>query len=138
MSKELFGFRINKNIYVDIENNTLINAGKIFSVRNGATLILKDTMFRLFVYLLNNSNAEVILNSAILRDVWDLYGLSSSNQRLWQVMNALKYKLSSVGLPDDFIVKINSKGYSVRRELITPLYTERKEDEIVNNACIML
>lgn len=67
-------------------------------------------------------------------NVWDNYGLSSSNQRLWQVMNALKIKLNSVGVTEDFIMRVESKGYYVRENLVNILYTNKKSSFAGNHS----
>lgn len=125
MDKDLFGYRINQDVYVDIENKTLVNVSKVTSAHVRHSITLRDTMFRLFVFLLGNADGGIIENEEILTYVWDMYGLSSSNQRLWQVMHALKDKLRRAGLPEDFIMRIESKGYYVREDMITALYTKK-------------
>lgn len=88
--------------------------------------MLRETMFRLFLYLLENADDGIMDNTEILVNVWDKYGLSSSNQRLWQVMSGLKNKLCAVGVPEGFIMRVESRGYYVRKDLITVLYCERR------------
>ena len=44
--------------------------------------ILRDTMMRLFLYLLQNACDRIVTNEEILYHVWDLHGLKSSSQRL--------------------------------------------------------
>lgn len=138
MDKDLFGYRINQDVYVDIENKTLVNVSKVTSAHLCHNVTLRDTMFRLFVFLLENAEGGIIGNSEILTNVWDMYGLSSSNQRLWQVMHALKDKLRSAGLPEDFIMRIESKGYYVREDMITVLYTKKcntSNRDVNNGVC---
>ncbi|MEE7533824.1 winged helix-turn-helix domain-containing protein [Klebsiella huaxiensis] len=135
MDKDIFGYRLNQDVYVDIENKTLVNISKIPSVHHRYSVTLRSTMFRLLIFLLEHADDGIIKNSDILNNVWDDYGLSSSNQRLWQVMYALKDKLRRIGLPEDFIMRIESKGYYIRKDMITTLYTQRTnmDNKDVNN-----
>ncbi|WP_447877572.1 winged helix-turn-helix domain-containing protein [Serratia fonticola] len=126
MEKTIFGYYIGNDVHFDITNKTLINVNKDLSSRQKTQVMLRDTMLRLLVFLLDNANGTVINNTDILINVWEAYGLSSSNQRLWQVMQGLRKKLSLVGISDDFIMRVESKGYYVRENMITVLYSEKK------------
>ncbi|CAI1873426.1 Uncharacterised protein [Serratia fonticola] len=126
MEKTIFGYYIGSDVHFDVTNKTLINVSAVLRIRQKKSVLLRDTMFRLFLFLLENANGTIVDNSDILINVWDKHGLSSSNQRLWQVMQALKAKLSYVGVPDDFIMRVESKGYYVRENMITVLYSEKK------------
>lgn len=126
MEKTIFGYYIGSDVHFDIKNKTLINVNKNLSSRQKTQVILRDTMLRLLAFLLDNANGTVIDNTDILINVWEVHGLSSSNQRLWQVMQGLKIKLSLVGIADDFIMRVDSKGYYVRENMITVLYSEKK------------
>lgn len=126
MEKNIFGYYIGADVHFDLANRTLINVNKNLSSRQKTQVILRDTMLHLFTFLLDNANGAVIDNNDILINVWEMRGLSSSNQRLWQVMQGLRKKLSLVGIPDDFIMRVESKGYYVRENAITVLYSEKK------------
>ena len=125
MEKFIFGYYIDNDVHFDLKRQILVNVDPIQRARRRTQVILRDTMFRLFVYLLEHANGSIINNTALLMEVWDKYGLSSSNQRLWQVVQALKEKLALVGIPSDFIMRIESKGYYVREHMITVLYSDR-------------
>ncbi len=82
-------------------------------------------MMRLFIYLLENADSKVIGNEEILTNVWDKYGLSSSSQRLWQVMHCLRNKLSTLGIAEDFITRTEEdhvRGFCINKERVTPIY----------------
>ncbi|WP_404413226.1 transcriptional regulator [Serratia aquatilis] len=74
---------------------------------------LNEIQSRLLTFLLLNRKENVINKDDILKSVWDEFSLSSSNQRLWQTINELRKKLSSIGLPADFIENVHGVGYSV-------------------------
>lgn len=126
MDKVQCGYYINSDVYFDLDKKTLFNISKSFPSHQRAPIVLRETMFRLFAYLLENADGTIIENNVILLDIWDKHGLSSSNQRLWQVMYSLKIKLTSLGVPDDFIMRVESKGYYVKENLISVLYREQK------------
>ncbi|HEY1843229.1 MAG TPA: hypothetical protein VGH05_00020 [Buttiauxella sp.] len=93
--------------------------------------VLRDTMMRLFLYLLEYANGKIVTNEQILFNVWDSHGLKSSNQRMWQVMQALNFRLAKLGVPHDFIMRIETmdkKGYTLKQDIIRPFYFY-KDDE---------
>lgn len=122
MKKLIFGYRLGSGVYLDIENKWLINAvgerhtGKIRKIK------LRETMLRLLKFIIENSEKEIIYNEEIIIDVFESKNLLASNQRLWQVMKELKFRLAYLGIPDDFILKSASKGYYVKDNMITTLY----------------
>ncbi|HBE9181138.1 TPA: hypothetical protein KNH08_004064 [Serratia fonticola] len=124
MEKYTFGYYIGSDVHFDIQKKLLVNVNQ--RAQKKVQVVLRDTMFRLFIYLLEHADGTIVDNSDILLNVWDKYGLSSSNQRLWQVMQALKFKLNLVGIPSDFIMRVESKGYYVRENMITVLYSDKK------------
>lgn len=125
MEKIILGYYIGSDVHFDIKKRMLINVNA--SLRSGLRpqVLFRETMFRLFMYLIENANGAVINDCVLLSNVWDKYGLNSSNQRLWQVMNALKHKMKVVGMPDDFIMRVESKGYYVRENMIIRLYGDK-------------
>ncbi|CAI1604303.1 winged helix-turn-helix domain-containing protein [Serratia fonticola] len=126
MEKQVFGYHIEPDIYIEIAKKRVINTNFDNHSYGGKQTILRDTMFRLLLCLLENANGSTISNSTLLLGVWDMSGLVSSNQRLWQVMQSLKSKLHLVGISDNFILRVESKGYYVRESMVTVLYGEKK------------
>lgn len=124
MDNKLFGYCIGSDVYIDINNRLIINVGVIRrDSRQVKSIVLRNTMLNLLLYFLAHANDNMIPLQNILEDVWDKHHLRSSKQRLWQVMQQLKFKMNQVGIPDDFIEKVDIKGYAVRGELVTPLFT---------------
>ncbi|GAA3885820.1 winged helix-turn-helix domain-containing protein [Gibbsiella dentisursi] len=120
MERVLAGYYIGHDIRFELEHR------KLSSIKfKGQEYILRDTMMRLFVYLLKNANGGIVCNEDILFHVWDQHGLKSSSQRLWQVMQQLKIKMIALGAPHDFIMRVegfNGKGYTLKSDLIRPYY----------------
>ncbi|MCX8957833.1 winged helix-turn-helix domain-containing protein [Erwinia psidii] len=124
-SRKVFGYVIERDIQVNIIQSRVININHLNHDDITAIVTLRKTMMRLFIYLLENADSGVIQHEDILLNVWDKYGLSSSNQRLWQVMRCLRNKLSSLGIPDDFITRIESgphRGYQISKNKVTTVY----------------
>lgn len=98
---KLHGFLIGADVQVDIDNNRLIRVSSENShkILNFSAIVLKDTVMNLLIFLLTHANEEVVTKEEILREVWDENNLSSSNQRLWQVVTELKEKLSAMASP---------------------------------------
>ncbi|WP_147199794.1 hypothetical protein [Pantoea sp. CCBC3-3-1] len=122
---KVFGYLIESDIQVNISYNSLINIKSLISEKKPNRLILRKTMMRLFIYLLKNANNAVIENEEILTNVWDKHGLSSSSQRLWQVMKDLKNKLIVIGISEDFIKRVekgNTMGFRINPHSVTPIY----------------
>ncbi|WP_202304994.1 winged helix-turn-helix domain-containing protein [Dryocola clanedunensis] len=120
----LFGYNLYNTALVNIKESTITS----ITVQNvGKTIILKTTMMRLFIFFLNRGTDRLISVDEILKEVWDNYHLSSSSQRLWQVLQSLKTKLGTLGIPDDFIVRTEAGGYRVKIEFVIPLYYQRKK-----------
>ncbi|WP_025121472.1 MULTISPECIES: helix-turn-helix domain-containing protein [unclassified Serratia (in: enterobacteria)] len=131
MEKIIFGYYIGTDVHFDLNKKTLVNVNINPRSHQRMQVMLRDTMFRLFVFLIEHANGSIIHNSEILLNVWDKHGLSSSNQRLWQVMQALKFKLNLVGVPDDFIMRVESKGYYVKEHILTVLYSEKMSSQFL-------
>ncbi|VEJ54092.1 Uncharacterised protein [Pragia fontium] len=126
MEKKASGYYIGKDVLLDIHHNILMNLTASHNERLIRTVKLKGTMMRLLVYLLENADNKLISNNDILVHVWDNFNLKSSSPRLWQVINLLKLKLITTGVPYDFITKSGNKGYTIRAELIMPIYYNEK------------
>ncbi|MTD38544.1 hypothetical protein GIX45_07880 [Erwinia sp. CPCC 100877] len=123
MEKELVGYYIGDSLQFDILHKKITRYDS--KGRPQSFFIMRDTMMRLFLYLLKNACDRVVTTEEILYNVWDLYGLKSSSQRLWQVMQSLRLKLVMHGAPHDFIMRvetINVKGYAIKKECVRHLY----------------
>lgn len=124
-SRRLFGYVIEKDIQVHIFQNKVINIKQLTSNNNQSVVLMRETMMRLFIYLLENSKGNIIQHEDILLNVWDKYGLSSSSQRLWQVMKSLRDKLARLGLSEDFITRVESgplRGYHIAENKVKAIY----------------
>jgi len=49
--------------------------------------------------------------------------LSGTYNRLWQVMQNLNKIFSKVGIENELFIRVRGKGYYLRDDIITPLYT---------------
>lgn len=128
MKRILIGYYIGNNVQLDIQHKKLSS----FDTKQGYAL--RPTMLRLFLYLLENASGKIVATERILHDVWDLHGLRSSNQRLWQVMQALKFRLAALGVQHDFIMRVETievKGFSVNADLIRPFYFYLDEETLI-------
>ncbi|KAB8310372.1 hypothetical protein EH228_10800 [Erwinia endophytica] len=124
MDKVIAGYYIGQHVQFDVTHRRLScldpkNRSLIKEYR------MRDTMMRLFLFLLQNANGKVVLKKDILYHVWDSHGLKSSHQRLWQVMQSLQFRLLSLHVPGDFILTkqtIEGKGILLNGEIIKPYY----------------
>lgn len=124
-SAKIYGYMIEPDIQVNISQNRIINITQLSDEKNAGVIKLRKTMMRLFIYLLEHADSKVIGNEEILTNVWDKYGLSSSSQRLWQVMHCLRNKLAMLGIAEDFITRTEKdrvRGFCINKERITPIY----------------
>ena len=126
MNKVLFGYYIGQDIQFDSIHKHLINTGGKVKPGKRSRIPLRDTKLRLLMFLLANGDTGVITTHRLLVNVWDKYGLRSSAPRLWQVMQDLKLTLSLMGIEDDFISRVDNKGYQVKTEIVTALYCEKR------------
>ncbi len=126
MEDNLHGFLIDEDIYFNVNHRRLmyfINEGEEHSM-SFRLVFLNEMQTRLLSFLLENRKSDVISKNKILKNVWDEFGLSSSNQRLWQEIKKLKSKLSSIGLNDDLITNVRGIGYSVDNQRVKSLLIE--------------
>lgn len=93
-------------------------------------LCLRQTMFRLLEFLLEKGNSGLVRDEIIMRSVWEAYGLKSSTPRLWQVMNELKKKLSSLGMDEDLIMRVEGRGYMLNTAGYEPVYIRASYERI--------
>lgn len=124
MDNRLYGFLLYDDILFKIVNRQLLYYGAEASGQSifFKAVSLNEVQARLLLFLLMNCTHNIINKDNIMRSVWDEFSLSSSNQRLWQTINELRKKLSSIGLPDGFIESVHGAGYSVCDSEVKPLY----------------
>ena len=91
----------------------------------GEDIILRKTMSHVLEYLFENATIDVVTDSELMENVWDKHGLSSSTQRVWQVMSNLKSKLFFLGLSDDVILRVSKKGYLLKGDSVERLFSSR-------------
>lgn len=91
----------------------------------GEDIILRKTMSHVLEYLFENATIDVVTDSELMENVWDKNGLSSSTQRVWQVMSNLKSKLFFLGLSDDVILRVSKKGYLLKSDSVERLFSSR-------------
>ena len=91
----------------------------------GEDIILRKTMSHVLEYLFENAIIDVVTDSELMENVWDKHGLSSSTQRVWQVMSNLKSKLFFLGLSDDVILRVSKKGYLLKGDSVERLFSSR-------------
>lgn len=126
MNKVLFGYYIGQNVQFDIIHKHLINTGGKVKPGKRTRIPLRDTKLRLLMFLLANADKEVITTQRLMVNVWDKYGLRSSAPRLWQVMQDLKLTLSLMGIEDDFISRVDNKGYCIKHDVVSALFCDTR------------
>ncbi|MGK3142562.1 winged helix-turn-helix domain-containing protein [Pantoea sp. C2G6] len=90
---------------------------------SGSDIILRKTMARVLEYLFENATVELVTDAELMEHVWDRHGLSSSTQRVWQVMSNFKSKLSFLGISDDFILRVSKRGYLLKNDSVEILFS---------------
>jgi DNA-binding response OmpR family regulator len=118
----LLGYCIGDDVYVDIRGKRMFNIAMKNNYKTVECIAMRETMLRLMLYMLKNANGTMTPTEKILSAVWDANGLRPSRPRLRYVMQQLKIKLNMIGIPDDFIMKVERKGYYVKASLIRKLY----------------
>ncbi|MEZ6877563.1 transcriptional regulator [Enterobacter sp. KBR-315C3_2022] len=91
---------------------------------------LRQTMFRLLEFLLEKGKSGLLLDEIIMKAVWEGYGLRSSAPRLWQVMHELRKKLDELGVEDNFILRVEGRGYIVNAASYEPVYIRASYDRL--------
>lgn len=128
LGKIIAGYYIGQYVQFDLSHRRISN----FDKRNHSAIKeyrLRETMLRLLLFLLQNANDNAVLFKDILYHVWDRHGLQSSNQRLWQVMQLLQFRLLSLHVPHDFITfcqMTGGKGVYLKGDMIRPYYFQKK------------
>lgn len=121
----LFGYQIGGEVQLDIFNKQIVNYGNNIQLGKPHKIKLRDTKLRLLVFLLDQPDDCIVMNKKIMFNVWDKYGLRSSAPRLWQVMQDLKLTLSIIGVDDNFITKVDNKGFRIKAGMVTTLYCDK-------------
>ncbi|ENN7018152.1 winged helix-turn-helix domain-containing protein [Enterobacter bugandensis] len=113
-----------------------IISGQVFFNTQDGTLKLKDTedvvklplpAARLLEVILKNKD-RVIERDYLLTEVWDNYGLVSSDSNLNQYISVLRKTLSMMGV-EDFIQTIPKIGFKLNDDVViesSPAYIEKK------------
>ena len=129
MGLRLYGYLIGKDIHFDIDNKRLYRVSLTGNDKNVAFCAtnINDTMMQLFLYLLTHARTKRVTKEELLKKIWEENNLTSSTQRLWQVLNGLHAKLNLLGLPDDFIKNTKGRGYIITFDEIMPLYYKVSE-----------
>ena len=125
MDSRLFGYLINNNILFEINGKKLIQyemgcQKQPFCFK---VVVLGETQTRLLIFFLENRKSGLVDKNAIMENVWDKFGLSSSSQRLWQTINELRKTLSYFGIDDDFIRNVHGSGYVVDKSKVLSLFS---------------
>lgn len=128
MSLAIFGFLIDDAVLCFSHPLKVVNITDTPPLSN--PLFLRDTMSNLLYFLLISRQQNVILESDILRQVWDNHGLRSSQSRLIQVISRLKYNLMLIGVKHDFIERVSGKGYRITTANIKTLYEYQVLNEL--------
>ncbi|MGK9175202.1 winged helix-turn-helix domain-containing protein [Yokenella regensburgei] len=127
MNKTLFGYIIGQDIQLDLIHKHLINVSGRSRPGKRDRIPLRDTKLRLLMFLLAHGGKGVITTQRLMSQVWDKHGLRSSAPRLWQVMQDLKLTLSMIGIEDDFIIRVDNRGYQIKADIVTALYCENRQ-----------
>ncbi|WP_431225961.1 winged helix-turn-helix domain-containing protein (plasmid) [Serratia sp. L9] len=121
----LCGYRIGYDVYVDIFHKRIIYLSSDKRNADLQVAYLRRTMMRLLIYILDNALYHPVPDEDIMTNVWDVQGLSSSRQRLWQVIKDLNRKLDSFGIGVNFIKRVKNQGYTINKENITLIYLKK-------------
>ncbi|ELV3390472.1 hypothetical protein SGI62_004393 [Enterobacter hormaechei] len=121
-----YAYIVQNEFYILIEMKQIIrfHFDKKRNVVGYITVALSDAGMHILSYLLSKSKSQRLFpKDEILAEVMDSIYAYSTNQKLWYILNELKSRLNSVGLPDDFITQQRAKGVSVGPYQITELYS---------------
>ncbi|WP_432224916.1 hypothetical protein [Enterobacter wuhouensis] len=121
-----YAYIVLNEFYVLVEKKQIIriHSDKKRSMVGCISVVLSDVGMNILSYILSKSNCRrTITKEEILADVMDSIYAYSTNQKLWYSLNELKARLSSIGLPDDFITQQRAKGVVVGPYQILELYS---------------
>lgn len=123
----LYGYRIGCDVYIDIPYKRIVYLSTDKKNANLQVVYLRKTMMRLLIYILDNAQDHIVADEDIMINVWDAQGLSSSRQRLWQVIDELNKKLELFGVGSEFIWRVKKQGYAINKESITLIYFKKMQ-----------
>lgn len=81
-------------------------------------------MENLLIYLLENAHGAVVSDESLMLNVWEENSLSSSTQRLGQVIKALKNIIVKAGIEEPVIFRLPGRGYTLDSGLVFPMYSK--------------
>ncbi|SEL10710.1 DNA-binding winged helix-turn-helix (wHTH) domain-containing protein [Kosakonia sacchari] len=113
----VMGFLIEKSVIYDCRTKRLICL-----YGTAKPVALRKTQSYLLEYLLNHGVNNIVSDDMLMVDVWERNGLRASAQRVWQVINDLKYNVSKSGVSDEFILRVSRKGYFIRSSSVQTLF----------------
>lgn len=132
MHEQRYGYFIIKEIYFDINSKRLYRLPVVEKERCilFGSMFLNETAFRLLMYLLTKAHRKNVSKEELMEKVWEDYKLSSSSQRLCQVVRTLNTKLNQLGFNGEFIKNSRGKGYIIDCEEVTAVYRKVESTEI--------
>lgn len=92
---------------------------------------ITSTTCRLFSFLLKNKG-DVLTRDCILIEVWDVYGLRSTNNTLNKYISDLRNILKRVGIVDDVIITLPKVGFKISENVDIEII-EKKENILLEN-----
>lgn len=96
----------------------------------GENILLRKTMSHVLEYLIENATVDFVTDAELMDHVWDKNGLSSSTQRVWQVMSNFKSRLFVMGVSDNFILRVCKKGYLLKSGSIRMIFSANVDSDI--------
>lgn len=125
----LFECEVDAEVYINRIYAYLIDSSVVYFpsknqlvCKKGGGCQLRNTMGQLLFYLVRSADKGVITDDDILRNVWEMNGLSGTYSRLWQVMQNLNKKLNKLGVVDELFARTRGKGYYITEGKVVPLY----------------
>ncbi len=111
-SEEKGMYLINDKVLFIPKERVLVNYS-LKSNRKQNIIKLRKTASRLLYLLLTKFEEDFVSADYILYEVWDSYGLSSSEQALRRSINRVNTILREMDVDDNAIVKVDRKGYKI-------------------------
>ncbi|MDP0522287.1 hypothetical protein QOT19_23475 [Serratia marcescens] len=128
VDEAIYGYVINDNIFFDIKRGCLWNIDvKNHGSKSISRVVLRKTTNRLLTFMLHSytscgsADAEIDVEN-LMFNVWDKYNLQSSNQRLWQSIKFLNFKLIKLGEPEDMFFRSGGTLFVRSYVRIKPLH----------------